>query len=214
MSTPLTAQQTPATRRRERWPLLVHTAALLPLLVAIADLLLGRLTVNPIQDLTHRSGYTALVLLVASLACTPISMVFGFKRVLTLRRPLGLYGFGYALVHMLIFVVVDFGLDITLIWQEVAEKRYILAGMAALLLLIPLAITSTSGWQRRLGRRWRLVHRLVYLAVPLAVIHYIWLVKADIREPLLYAALVILLLLLRLGPLRRAITTWRRRLSS
>ncbi|HMO55869.1 MAG TPA: ferric reductase-like transmembrane domain-containing protein, partial [Roseiflexaceae bacterium] len=160
MSTPLTAQQTPATRRRERWPLLVHTAALLPLLVAIADLLLGRLTVNPIQDLT-RSGYTALVLLVASLACTPISMVFGFKRVLTLRRPLGLYGFGYALVHMLIFVVVDFGLDITLIWQEVAEKRYILAGMAALLLLIPLAITSTSGWQRRLGRRWRLVHRLV-----------------------------------------------------
>jgi sulfoxide reductase heme-binding subunit YedZ len=202
-------QRPPALALRDQWPHLVHLAALAPLVITLVEFFLGRLTVNPIQDFTHRSGYAALVLLVASLACTPLNILFGFKRALTLRRPLGLYAFGYALLHMLIFALLDFGLDPGLIWQEVVEKRYILVGSAALLLLIPLALTSTKGWQRRLGKRWKSLHRLVYLAAPLAVIHYVWLVKADIREPLIFGAIVALLLLLRLTPVRQAIARLR-----
>src|SRR5690606_27212959 len=128
-----------------------------PLVVGIWDLARGNLSVNPIQDITHRSGYTALVLLVLSLACTPASALLGQKWALKLRRPLGLYAFLYAAVHLLIFVALDYGLDLGLIWAAIAEKRFVLAGLAAFLLLVPLAPTSTKGWQRRLGRRWKLL---------------------------------------------------------
>ncbi|MFO7166809.1 MAG: protein-methionine-sulfoxide reductase heme-binding subunit MsrQ [Chloroflexota bacterium] len=200
--------------RRQRWLHLVHPAALAPLVVGIWDLARGNLSVNPIQDITHRSGYTALVLLVLSLACTPASALLGQKWALKLRRPLGLYAFLYAAVHLLIFVALDYGLDLGLIWAAIAEKRFVLAGLAAFLLLVPLALTSTKGWQRRLGRRWKLLHRLVYLAAPLAAIHFIWLVKADIREPLLFAAAAVLLLLLRLPALRRRLAGLRQRRSA
>ncbi|HWQ16038.1 MAG TPA: protein-methionine-sulfoxide reductase heme-binding subunit MsrQ, partial [Roseiflexaceae bacterium] len=196
---------------KHRWLHLIHPAALAPLAVGVWDFAAGRLSVNPIQDITHRSGYTALVLLVLSLACTPLSNLLGLKWAARLRRPLGLYAFLYATIHMLIFAVLDYVLDWGLIWQAVVEKRYIVAGFGALLLLVPLAVTSTRGWQRRLGRHWKALHRLVYVAAPLAVIHFVWLVKSDYREPLLYGAAVALLLCLRLPAVRRRAASLRAR---
>jgi sulfoxide reductase heme-binding subunit YedZ len=183
----------------------VHPLALAPLALLVLDFFNDHLTANPIQAATLRTGLPALVLLVLSLAVTPLNTLFGWKRVVTLRRPLGLYAFLYASIHMLIFFVIDYGLDLGLIWQTITEKPYVLVGLSALLILIPLAITSTKGWQRRLGKRWKVLHRLVYLAAPLAVVHFVWLVKSDIREPLLYGAAVILLLALRLPMVRRLI---------
>jgi sulfoxide reductase heme-binding subunit YedZ len=190
---------------RQHWPQLVHPLALAPLALLVLDFFNDHLTANPIQAATLRTGLPALVLLVLSLAVTPLNTLFGWKRVVTLRRPLGLYAFLYASIHMLIFFVIDYGLDLGLIWQTITEKPYVLVGLSALLILIPLAITSTKGWQRRLGKRWKVLHRLVYLAAPLAVVHFVWLVKSDIREPLLYGAAVILLLALRLPMVRRLI---------
>ncbi len=197
-------------RTRPNWIHLIHLAGLAPLALLAWDAFAGSLTVNPIQYLTQRTGYAAILLLIASLVCTPLSVVSGWKRILALRRPLGLYGFLYAALHMLIFTALDFGLNISLIVQEVAEKRYILVGTTALLLLAPLALTSTKGWQRRLGRSWKRLHRLVYLAVPLALVHYAWAQKSDIRQPLILGALVAVLLMLRVPAVRRRIEAWRR----
>lgn len=199
---------------RTHWINLVHPAALAPLALLVWDALTGGLTVNPIQDLTQRTGYTAVILLILSLGCTPLSTVSGWKRIVALRRPLGLYGFLYATLHMLVFAALDFGLNLTLIIQEIAEKRYILVGTLALLILLPLALTSTKGWQRRLGRNWKRLHRLAYLAAPLALVHYAWAQKSDIRQPLLLGAAVALLLVLRFPPLRRRVETWRRTVTS
>jgi sulfoxide reductase heme-binding subunit YedZ len=193
--------------------LAVHIACWGPLALLIWDGLHSNLTANPIQEITHRTGKTALILLVLSLLCTPANTVLGFKQALPLRRPLGLYAFFYVCLHLLIFAVVDYGLDWQLIQEAIVEKRYVLVGFAAFLLLLPLAITSTKGWQRRMGKRWKRLHQLVYLAAPLAVIHFVWLVKADIREPLLYGAAVALLLLLRAPGIRRSISRLRYRLS-
>ncbi|MGQ9550347.1 MAG: sulfite oxidase heme-binding subunit YedZ [Roseiflexus sp.] len=199
---------------RSRWTDLVHPAALIPLALLVYDALTGNLTVNPIQNLTQRTGYTAVILLILSLGCTPLSMVTGWKRIIALRRPLGLYGFLYATLHMLVFTALDFGLNLTLIVQEIAEKRYILVGMLTLLILLPLALTSTQGWQRRLGRNWKRLHRLAYLAAPLALVHFAWAQKSDIRQPLLLGVVVVLLLTLRLPALRRRIETWRHTVTS
>ena len=207
-----TTGQVRTRRQRDLWLHLIHPAALAPLAVGIWDFLQGNLSVNPIQDITHRSGYTALVLLVLSLLCTPANTYLGLSWAVKLRRPLGLYAFLYAAIHLLIFVVLDYGLDFGLIWQELAEKRYILAGFAALMLLTPLALTSTKGWQKRLGKRWKKLHRLVYVAIPLAALHFLWLVKADYREPLLFALAIALLLIVRLPALRRYSATIRERL--
>ncbi len=192
------------------WPqVAVHGGALAPLVLLIGDYWCDRLTVNPIQAITWRTGKWALVLLILSLACTPASTLFGYKGALRLRRPLGLYAFLYASLHFLTFVGLDYGFDVVLLREAVLEKRYALAGLAAYLNLLPLALTSTRGWQRRLGKGWKRLHRLVYLAALLAVVHFIWLVKSDIREPLRYGAVVLALLILRVPALRRAIGRWR-----
>lgn len=190
--------------------LLTHVGALVPLAVLVWDGLNDQLTVNPIQEISSRTGKIALVLLVLSLVCTPLNTVFGLKQVLPLRRPLGLYAFGYSVLHLLNFAVVDYGLDLVLLREAVVEKRYVLVGFAAFLLLLPLAVTSTQSFQRRLGRRWKSLHRLVYLAALLSIVHFVWLVKADVREPLLYGAIVVVLLALRLPLIRRTLTGLRR----
>ncbi|HEU4324258.1 MAG TPA: protein-methionine-sulfoxide reductase heme-binding subunit MsrQ [Roseiflexaceae bacterium] len=189
--------------------LAAHAGALVPLAAMVWAFFTGGLSANPIQDLTFRTGEAALVLLVLSLACTPVNRLLGWKPAQALRRPLGLYAFFYAALHLLVFVVLDYGLDWSLILATVAEKRYVIAGFAAFLLLLPLAVTSTKGWQRRLGKRWSLLHRLVYLAAPLAVLHFALLVKADLREPLLFGAALALLLATRLPPVRRALARLR-----
>jgi sulfoxide reductase heme-binding subunit YedZ len=197
---------------RKNWlRILTHVGALTPLAWLVWDYWFNNLTVNPIQDITFRTGKPALILLVLSLACTPVNMLFGFKQVLPLRKPLGLYAFMYVCLHFLTFVGLDYGFDWSLLYEAIFEKRYALVGFAAFLILLPLAITSTQGWMRRLGKNWKRLHRWVYLVGILAVVHYVWLVKSDIREPLLYGAAVVLLLCLRLPAVRKPIANFRNR---
>ncbi|HAM44070.1 MAG TPA: sulfoxide reductase heme-binding subunit YedZ [Propionibacteriaceae bacterium] len=193
--------------RSHRFWWLFHLLALVPLLVLVWDYFSKNLTYNPIREITFRTGRTALLFLVGSLAVTPVSALFGWAALRRLRRPLGLYAFLYALLHFLTFAGLDYGFDWTLIRGALFENRYALVGLAAFVLLIPLAITSTNGWVRRLGgRRWRRLHQLVYIAALLAVLHYVWSVKADIRVPLAYGAVVVVLLLLRLPFVRQVLS--------
>lgn len=197
---------------RKNWlRILTHVGAIIPLIWLLWDYWFNNLTVNPIQDITFRTGKPALILLVLSLACTPVNTLFGFKQVLPLRKPLGLYAFMYVSLHFLIFIGLDYGFNWGLLYEAIFEKRYALVGFAAFLILLPLAVTSTQGWMRRLGKNWKRLHRWVYLAGILAVVHYVWLVKADIREPLLYGTAVALLLILRLPAVRKAVTHFRSR---
>ena len=192
---------------KENWLRLVtHIGAFIPLALLAWDYWGGQMSVNPVQDITLRTGKAALVLLVLSLACTPINSVFGFRPVLRVRRALGLYAFMYVGLHLLIFVGLDYGFDLLLIREAILEKRYALVGFAAFLILLPLAVTSTKGWMRRLGKLWKRLHRAVYVAALLAVLHFVWLVKSDIREPLLFGAVVLVLLLLRISPIRRSVS--------
>lgn len=197
--------------RRSWLRILVHLAALSPLALLAWDFTQGQLTANPIREIQLRTGKTTLVLLVLSLACRPAGAILGFKQVLTLRRPLGLYAFAYACLHLLNFVWVDYGFDFELIRQDALEKRFALAGLLAFLCLLPLALTSTKGWRRRLGKRWARVHTLVYLAASLAVIHFIWQTKADFRQPLAYGAVVAVLLAARLPHVRKTVSLLRGR---
>jgi sulfoxide reductase heme-binding subunit YedZ len=188
-----------------KFQLFVHLAALLPLALLIWDATQGNLSVNPIQDITFRTGKTALVLLVLTLAATPANTIFGFRQAIKVRRALGLYAFLYASIHFLIFIGLDYGFNLRLLWFELVEKRYVLVGSAALLILIPLAITSTKGWQRRLGKTWKTLHKWVYLAGILAIIHYTWVQKSDIRQPLLWGGIVVVLLVVRIPVVRKSL---------
>jgi methionine sulfoxide reductase heme-binding subunit len=183
---------------------LIHAGALLPLAILLWDYGHDNLTVNPIQRITLWTGKWALVLLILSLACTPASSLLGLRAAIRWRRPLGVYAFVYALLHFLTFVGLDYTFDVGLLREAIFEKRYALVGFAAFILLLPLAITSTTGWMRRLGRRWKRLHQVVYVAAVLAVLHFTWSVKADIRVPLQFAGLLGLLLVARWPPVRRA----------
>lgn len=190
--------------------LLVHLGAWLPLAWLVWDWQRGGLSVNPIQDITQRLGDTALALLMLSLACTPLNTLFGFRWALRLRRPLGLYAFFYALLHFLTFVGLDYGFDLDLLPGAILEKRFVLVGLAALLILAVMAATSFDVSKVRLGKTWKRLHRLVYLAGGLAVLHFAWAVKGDLFQlrgavlrPLLYGLALALLLVLRLPPVRR-----------
>ena len=200
---------------KRRWlPILTHIGALLPLARLIWNFFHDQLTANPIQYITFQTGKSALVLLVLALACTPLNTIFELKRVVGLRKTLGLYAFLYATLHFLTFVGLDYQFDPELLKEAIFKKRYALVGFAAFLTLLPLAITSTKGWMRRLGKNWKRLHRLIYLAALLVIIHFVWLVKSDIREPLAYGAVVLLLLALRLKTIRRALVTLRERLAT
>ena len=200
--------------RRAWLPILIHVGALLPLARLIWNFFHDQLTANPIQYITFQTGKSALVLLVLALACTPLNTIFELKRVVGLRKTLGLYAFLYATLHFLTFVGLDYQFDPELLKEAIFKKRYALVGFAAFLSLLPLAITSTKGWMRRLGKNWKRLHRLIYLAALLAVIHFVWLVKSDIREPLAYGAVVLLLLALRLKAIRRALVDLRERFAA
>ncbi len=186
-----------------RLQIIVHIAALVPLIWLIFDYLRDNLTYNPIQAATLRTGRYALVFLVLSLACTPMNTIFRFRQAIKIRRTLGLYAFMYASIHFMIFLVVDYRFDFRLISEEIIGKRYIIAGFIAGLFLLPLAITSTRGWMKRLGINWKQLHKLVYVAGLLAVTHYIWVVKSDYRFPLMVGGLVVLLLFARIPRVRK-----------
>ena len=191
---------------RKHWLwILANIGALVPLIWLVWDFAQGNLSVNPIADITSRTGKPALILLMLSLACTPANLLFGFRQALTVRKALGLYAFFYASFHFLNFVGLDYGFNLGLILGDaLLEKPYILVGLAALLILIPLAVTSTAGWMKRLGRNWKRLHQWVYGAGVLAVLHFLWLAKAADRwEPLLYALLLALLLMVRIPLIRK-----------
>ena len=191
---------------RHNWHrVLAHALALAPLTYWGVNYLRDDLTFNPVRYLILLSGSVGLILLVASLACTPINTLFGWRQAVQIRRPLGLYAFAYAALHLLLYAVLENQLDAQVIWRDLWERRAMIIGMAGFLVLVPLAITSTSGWKRHLGKRWRMLHWLVYLAAPLSVLHFYWLDR-DIKDaPLRYAVVVAALLALRLPPVRRAI---------
>lgn len=179
-----------------------HLAGWVPLIVMIIAWSTGNLTFNPVQAATLRTGRTALIFLVLSLAVTPVNTLFGIRQIIPLRRWLGLYAFLYALVHVSIFIGVDYGFDLALLQEAILEKPYAFVGAATFLILLPLALTSTKGWMGRLKKNWKRLHRLVYVAGPLATIHYAWAQKADIRIPILVGILLAILLVLRISPIR------------
>jgi sulfoxide reductase heme-binding subunit YedZ len=192
--------------RFTKFQAVVHIAAWLPLILLIFNWTRDDLTFNPIQALELRTGKYALVLLILALACTPINTIFGFRQSLKVRRALGLYAFMYASIHFLIFIGLDYQFDLSLLKEAIFEKKYALVGFAAGLILLSLAITSTRGWMKRLGKKWTRLHKFIYLAGILVIVHYVWLVKSDIRIPLLYGALVAILLILRIPSIRRAVS--------
>lgn len=164
------------------------------------DFLRGNLTADPIEEITHRTGWWGLTILMGTLAVTPIRRLTGWNQVIKLRRMLGLWAFVYVTLHLLTYVVLDLFFAFDIFLEDVVERPYITLGMAAWVMLLALAFTSTKGWIRRLGRNWQRLHRLVYVAATLGVIHFYWQVKADTREPLIYAGILGVLLLLRVRP--------------
>ncbi|MBP6797089.1 MAG: protein-methionine-sulfoxide reductase heme-binding subunit MsrQ [Luteimonas sp.] len=153
---------------------------------------------DPVAEVEHRLGLWALRLLLLTLAITPLRQLTGQPVLLRFRRMLGLYAFAYASLHFAAYLALDLRGYWTQVFEEIAKRPYITVGFAAWLLLVPLAVTSTQGWIRRLGRRWGQLHRLVYAIAILAVLHFWWIVKSDYREPLLYAAVLAVLLSWRL----------------
>jgi len=158
----------------------------------------GLLGANPIEVITHSTGDWTLILLLVTLAVTPLRRLTGQPWLIRFRRMFGLFAFFYAFLHFLTYIWLDKFFDIHEMLADVAKRRFITVGFTGFLLLIPLALTSTSGWIRRLGgRRWQWLHRLIYVSAIAGVIHYFWLVKADITKPLEYAFVLGLLLLYR-----------------
>jgi methionine sulfoxide reductase heme-binding subunit len=181
----------------------VFAIALLPLAWLVWRGVTGDLGANPFSELEIRTGHWTLRFLAATLALTPLRRVAGWNWVAGYRRMLGLFTFFYACVHLTLWLV-DWQLDAEAMVEEIVKHRYILVGMTTWLILLPLAVTSTKGWVRRLGgKRWVALHRLVYAAAITATVHYLWAVKKDTLYPLIYLALFVLLLGARVAFRRR-----------
>jgi sulfoxide reductase heme-binding subunit YedZ len=200
--------------------ILVHIFGVLPLVFILFAALTGRLSFNPIQDIEQRLGRSALYFLVASLAVTPIITLTGWHALQPRRRALGLYTFLYASLHFLTFAVVDYGFDLREIGRLIIEKPYILLGFTAGLILLLLAITSFNFFMRKMGKRWKSLHRLVYAVGLVVIIHYAWAKKGnlftlsgDIIKPLIWGLLVVLLLVLRLPAVRKWFSALRQNIS-
>lgn len=158
------------------------------------------LTANPLEYITHFTGDWTIRLLVLTLAITPLRKLLQLPDLIRFRRMAGLFAFFYGCLHLLTYLVLDKLFDAQAIWKDIYKRPYITAGFTAWVLMLPLAITSTTGWIRRLGgKRWQNLHKLIYLAAIAGPIHYYWLVKSDIRLPALYGGLVAVLLLARVA---------------
>jgi len=197
----------------------VHIYAWSELAFLIFDLLTGRLSANPIQDLERRTGRHAITLLVLLLLCSPVYTIFKWSEPLKRRRALGLYTFMYVAIHMIIFVDLDYGLAWSRLYKEVVEKPRLIVGLLAFLILIPLAITSFDIWKKRLGKNWKRLHQLVYLIAPLAVLHYVWSKKGniltlqgEIAKPLIYGIIIAIFLIFRIPPVRKALASFSSRM--
>ena len=174
---------------------LVTLACSIPFLILVARIAgFGSLGANPIQEVLHTLGKTGLNLLLLTLTITPLRRLTGLNWLIALRRTLGLAVFGYILLHAVTYVVLDQSLNWSLLLVDITQRPYITIGVAALLLLIPLAVTSTNAMQRRLGTRWIKLHRCVYIIAILGVVHFFWQVKVTTPEPLIYSFILIVLL--------------------
>ena len=183
----------------------VHIIAALPLALSAYEYFTGTLPIVLDRHLVIRLGAAGLAFLVASFSITPLSILTGKTNLKPIRRPLGVYGFCYITLHLLAYVWLSNGFDWVFILRDIGERRAMTAGLLGFALLIPLALTSTNGWQKRLGRRWKVLHRLVYFAVPFSLLHYFWL-ERDVKDwVLVYLALVTLLFAIRLSAIRRAL---------
>jgi methionine sulfoxide reductase heme-binding subunit len=177
----------------------VFLFCLLPLAALGWRALHGELTANPIEFITHATGDWTLRFLVITLCVTPFRKILHLPELIRFRRMLGLFAFFYACLHFTTYIWLDKFFDLTEMCKDIAKRKYITVGFTAFLLLIPLAVTSTAGWIRRLGgKRWQMLHRLIYFSASLGVIHYYWLVKSAVIRPLTYGAIVAVLLLWRL----------------
>ena len=186
--------------------LLLFAAALVPAGWLVWGLLTDRLGANPVDAITDETGTWALRFLVLTLAVTPVRRLTGWHALVRLRRMLGLFAFFYAALHVLTYVWLDHLFDVPAIAADVVKRPFVTMGALAFVLLLPLAVTSTAGWIRRLGgRRWQMLHWLVYPAAVAAVVHYLWLVKLETDRPLRYAAVLAILFAARAG------VWWRRR---
>lgn len=193
--------------RSIRWSkVVVFAASLGPVFILAWRAAHQHLGANPVEELTHVTGDWTLRFIVITLLISPLRRLAGLSDLIRFRRMVGLFGFFYASLHLLIYLCLDKFFDWHDIWQDIGKRKFITVGLFALLLMVPLALTSTSGWIRRLGgRRWQLLHRVVYITAAAGVVHYYWLVKSDIRLPALYGIIVTILLAYRIPVLRR---TW------
>ena len=180
--------------------LVLFPAALIPVARLGWKALHDGLGANPIEVITHSTGDWTLILILVTLAITPLRRLTRQYWLIGLRRMVGLFAFFYGTLHFLTYIWLDKFFDLHEVWKDVYKRPFITVGFSAFVLLIPLAITSTKGWIRRLGgKNWQRLHRLIYLTGILGVIHYWWLVKADIRKPEEYAVVLSILLLYRIG---------------
>jgi sulfoxide reductase heme-binding subunit YedZ len=169
--------------------------SLVPLAYLVWRAFQGKLTANPIEYITHFTGDWTIRFLMITLAVTPLRNLFNRPQLTRFRRMMGLFAYFYGCLHFLIWSVLDKQLDPHIMWEDILKRWYITVGMAALLGMTPLAITSTAGWVRRLGyKRWQKLHRIVYGCAVLGVVHYYLLVKSDIRSPVMYGAILAILL--------------------
>lgn len=196
----------------------VHIGGWAPLAVITYNFFTNNLTANPIQAIEQQTGIQALTFLLLSLACTPLSSVFGWHFLIPRRKALGNYGFLYAFTHVTTFFWLDYGFDLWAIWRDVGTKWYIIIGLTAFLLLIPVAATSFRYWMKRLGKDWKRLHNLVYIISPLVVIHFLLSVKGDIfhlrgniSEPVLYGLIATVLLVMRIPPVKKSLIGLRTR---
>lgn len=201
-------QQTPPGGKQLRWA--VHVISLLPLIILVWLALTDGLGFNPIETALRWTGRMAVIWLLLSLACTPVNKIFSLPMIGRLRKPLGLYATLYAGLHFAAFAVWDYGLQLDIIWPEILNKPFILLGLAALVILSLLAATSFRYWRRKLGNKWFWLHRMVYAAAVLVILHYLLAVKGDLFSlqgnylpPLTASGVLFLLFLLRIPPVKR-----------
>jgi methionine sulfoxide reductase heme-binding subunit len=199
----------------------MHLYAWSAIILLIFDFATGRLSPNPIQDLERRTGRHAITLLVMSLLCTPLNTLFKWSEPIKRRRALGLYAFMYAVIHVIIFADLDFGLAWSTLIKEVVEKPRLVVGAIAFVLLIPLAVTSFDIWKKRLKKNWKRLHQVIYFIAPLVVLHYLWSKKGDalslqgeVIKPLIYGLLVAIFLIIRIPPVRKALSSFSNRIRS
>ena len=185
----------------------VFIICLVPLLLMIWAGFHGELGANPIEKITHLTGDWSLRFLLITLTVTPLRKLFGWKKLIRIRRMLGLFAFFYVCLHFITYLVFDHFFDFHEIVKDIMKRPYITVGFTGFVLLIPLAITSTNKMMKRLGKNWQRLHQLIYVIAVCGILHYLWLVKADVLKPNIYAAILIVLLSIRVWYQHKAVKT-------